>query len=163
MVDVLKNRSDITIVMVLFSTLALVGIAAGGYFVNDYARARASQSWPVVDGVILTQLAENDAARYAYSMDGRSYESSRERVFLAGFSNQSSGDYEAGQIVPVYVNPHDHSFSVLAPGGASIAFVICSIIAGAFVFFGVGGVVWAVSQQAARDFAFQPDPAAQNG
>lgn len=153
MSEELKSKSDISIVLILFGALAIIGVFAGGFFVQDYAKARASTSWPTVDGIVLSKLdGSPERVRYVYSMNGRSYESTRERVFLARFSNRSTTNYLPGENLRVFVDPLDHSYSVLQPGGAGFAFVIFSIFSGAFVFFGIGGIVWALSQSAGQQF-----------
>lgn len=158
--EILKNRSEVTVILVFFICLAIIGVIAGGFFVRDYARARASAAWPVVDGVVLSDL-EGDHARlrYVYLIDGESYESSRERVFSARFLKSSVRDYAPGETIEVYVDPEDHAFSVLQPGGAGAAFIFFSVLSGLCVFFGVGGVVWTLSQGAAEGFAFLSETA----
>lgn len=149
----LKSKSDFSIVLIFFGALAVIGVFAGGAFVQDYARARSSPSWPSVDGIVLSQLDNApDRVRYVYSMNGRSYESVRERVFLARFLNMARMDYLPGETVTVFVNPQDHSYSVLYPGGAGVAFVVFSILSGACIFFGIGGIVWTLSQSAGQQF-----------
>ncbi len=156
----LKSKSDVSIVLFFFTALAVLGVAGGGFFVHDYARARASASWPAVDGIVLSQLeGERAHVRYVYSIDGRSYESTRERVFLSRFLKPSQRDYRPGEAVTVYVNPTEHSYSVLRPGGANAAFIFCSIFSGLAVFFGVGGVLWALSRSASTDFFLAADAA----
>ena len=149
----LKSKSDISIVLIFFGALAVVGVFAGGFFVQDYARARASASWPSVEGIVLSRLDNApERVRYVYSMNGRSYESTRERVFLARFLSRSTTSYLPGENLMVFVDPQDHAYSVLNPGGAGVAFVFFSIISGACVFFGIGGIVWALSQTAGQQF-----------
>jgi hypothetical protein len=158
MSEELKSKSDISIVLFFFTALAVLGIAGGGFFVHDYARARSSVSWPAVDGIVLSQLEEEHAkVRYVYSIDGRSYESTRERVFLSRFLNSGRGEYRPGESVTVFVNPQDHTYAVLKPGGAGATFIICSILSGFAVFFGIGGVIWALSRSAESGFALAED------
>lgn len=146
MTNIEKSRSAITYVLVLFVTLAIVGVLAGGFFVKDYARARASLSWPSTEGVVLSDLKGDSArVRYVYAFAGRSYQSKRERVFLAQFMKVSSRNYQPGDTVTVYVNPADPSFSVLLPGGAGIAFVVFSVLSGVLIFIGIGGIIWTFS------------------
>ena len=149
----LHNRSEVTVVLMFFLALAIAGVAAAGFFVRDYANARASAAWPVVDGVVLSDL-EGDTARlrYVYLIDGKTYESHRERVFSARFLKSAVRDYAPGETIEVYVNPENHSFAVLQPGGAGFAFILFSMLSGLCVFFGVGGVVWALLEGAAGEF-----------
>lgn len=154
MEDPLKKRLDVTVVLILFFTLAIIGVAAAGFFVRDYSMARGSASWPTVNGVVLSRL-EGAAARprYVYSFDGKSYESNRVRVFTARFMKPSAHDLAPGDTVSVYVNPKKPSFSVLQPGGAGAAFVFFSLVSGLCVFLGVGGIVWTLSEGAAEEYA----------
>jgi Protein of unknown function (DUF3592) len=149
----LKSKSDVSIVLVFFAMLAVTGVASGGFFVQDYARARASASWPSVEGIVLSRLdGARERVRYVYSIAGRSYESTREHVLLARFLNSNAPDYLPGETVTVFIDPMDYSYSVLHPGGAGVAFVLFSILSGACIFFGIGGVVWALSQSAGQGF-----------
>ncbi len=143
----LKKKSDISIVLIVFTAMAVLGVACGGFVVHDYARSRANMAWPAADGIVLSRLeGESAPLRYVYSFDGRSYEATRTRTFLGWFMMTDRADYRPGESVIVYVDPEDHSYSVLYPGGSSVAFVILSLLSGAAVFFGVGGVVWALSR-----------------
>ena len=143
----LKKKSDISIVLIVFTALAVIGVACGGFIVRDYARSRASLAWPVVDGIVLSHLdGEASHLRYVYSFDGRSYESTRTRNFMGWFMNMSTPEYRPGESVVIYVDPDRHDYSVLFPGGSSAAFILLSLLSGASVFFGVGGVVWALSR-----------------
>lgn len=156
----LKSKSDISIVLFFFTALAVFGVAGGGFFVHDYARARASVSWPAVEGIVLSQLEEENArVRYVYSIGGRSYESTRERVFLSSFFAGAGREYRPGESVTVYVNPQENSYAVLQPGGAGAAFILCSLLSGLAVFFGVGGVIWALSRSADENFTLAEDAA----
>ncbi|NOX83957.1 MAG: DUF3592 domain-containing protein [Alphaproteobacteria bacterium] len=147
----LKDRSDITVILVLFISLAIAGVLGGGFIVRDYAHARASVSWPQVDGVVLSQLGDGSKRlRYAYSIGGRTYESHRERFFTGRFSKSQALEYFPGETLTVYVDPQHHTFSVLKTGGAGAAFVLFSLFSGACIFFGVGGVVWTLSERAAE-------------
>lgn len=148
-----KSRSDLTIILLFFGALAVIGIFAGGFVVRDYARARASESWPAATGIILSQLdGATREVRYVYSMNGRSYEASRKHVLLASIFTTDGTDYLPGENISVYVNPKDHAYSVLYPGGGGAAFVLFSILSGGCVFFGIGGIVWALSKTADQGF-----------
>lgn len=160
MLPELKSKSDVSIVLIVFTALAVFGVASGGFFVQDYARARASDTWPAVEGIVLSHLdSDASSVRYVYSMSGRSYESTRERGFLAHFISVERGDPRPGETVTVYVNPQDHAYAVIYPGGSSIAFIIFSVLSGFAIFFGVGGVVWTLSRATADDFQFTENAA----
>ena len=143
----LKTKSDISIVLFVFTAMAVLGVACGGFVVRDYARSRASVTWPAADAIVLSQLeGEGAQLRYVYSFDGRSHEATRTRTFLGWFMMTEQAQHRPGESIVVYVDPEDQAFSVLYPGGSSAAFVILSLLSGAAVFFGVGGVVWALSR-----------------
>lgn len=152
MEDTLKSRSDVSVVLVFFIALTIFGVAAAGYAVNDYARARASAAWPVYEGVVLSKRGRGDEMRYVYSVGGRSYESTRLR-FFSGLLVHDGDALKAGpgETVRVYVDPENHGFSVLAPGGAGSVFVIASVLAGMCVFLGVGGVVRTLTVAGTRE------------
>ncbi len=147
----LKDRSDITVILVFFISLAIAGVLGGGFVVRDYAHARASVSWPQVDGVVLSQLGDGSKRlRYAYSIGGRTYQSHRERFFTARFLRSEALVCFPGEALTVYVDPQHHTFSVLRTGGVGAVFVLFSLLSGACIFFGVGGVVWTLSERAAK-------------
>ncbi len=150
--NTLKNRSDVTVILVFFMSLAIAGVIGGGFIVRDYAHARASVSWSQVDGVVLSYLGDGSKRlRYAYSIGGRTYESHRERFFTARFLRSQPRKYVPGEALTVYVDPQHHTVSVLKTGGAGAAFVFFSLLSGACIFFGVGGVVWTLSERAAGE------------
>ncbi len=151
----LKTKSDLSIVLIFFTAMAVLGVAGGGFVVHDYARARASLAWPAAEGIVLSRLdGDGGALRYVYSHDGRSYESTRRRNFVGWFMTAPRLEPRPGEAVTVYVNPADPAYSVISPGGSGAAFVVFSLLAGGAVFFGVGGVVWALSRASARELAF---------
>lgn len=156
----LKTRSDVSIVLIFFTALALAGVMSGGFFVHDYARSRASLGWPAVEGIVLSRLdGEAAPVRYVYSFDGRSYESTRTRSFMAWFMKTDKTDLRPGETVEVFVAPAEPGYSVIHPGGSSVAFVVLSMLAGCAVFFGVGGVVWALSRAGERGFSLAENAA----
>ncbi|MFQ5563083.1 MAG: DUF3592 domain-containing protein [Parvularculaceae bacterium] len=140
----LGKKAEISVVLGVFTAFAIIGVVTVAFAVEDFARARSSLSWTPVEGVILSGGGDENAAsasiRYAYSVDGRTYESQRLRFFTARFSGRMRTDFEAGQIVAVYVSPEDPSVSVLRPGGAGAAFAALVILGAAMVFIGLGGV-----------------------
>lgn len=137
--DIVKTRSDLSIVMVFFSLMAIGGLVGAAFLVNDFARARASVAWPVTEAIILTSVDGNDL-RYVYSVRGHSFEGSRSQFFTAGYSH-SEKTAGPGEIVNVYVDPQDPNFAVLYPGGIGAFFSVLLLLFGGFLFFGVGGVV----------------------
>ncbi|MEZ5892163.1 MAG: DUF3592 domain-containing protein [Parvularculaceae bacterium] len=142
----LKARADLPIIILFFAALALIGAAGGAFIAHDYARARASLGWPSVEGIVLSQLdGERAAVRYVYSVEGRSYESTRTGGFISRFMKREKRAYQPGEDVIVYVNPQDHAYSVLTPGGPGAVFVFFCLLCGASLFFGAGGLVYVFS------------------
>ena len=141
MEDTLKNRSDVSVVLVFFIALTILGVLGAAFIVKDYARARASNAWPVYDGIVLSPRDSGKALRYVYSVEGRTYEGSRRRFVTALLSPLEDEISGPGETVRVFVDPKDHDISVLQPGGAGGFFAVVSLFFGAAVFFGVGGIV----------------------
>ncbi|WP_411818725.1 DUF3592 domain-containing protein [Hyphococcus sp. DH-69] len=156
----IKRKSDVSIVLFLFIALAVIGLIGGAYFVHDFARARASMSWPTVEGIVLSKLDDERAdIRYVYSYDGMSYESTRERWLLTKMPKGGAVDYNPGESVTVYVHPQEHSYAVLYPGGAGLLFVVCSVLSGLSIFFGIGGILWTLTNTEDELFDLASDPA----
>lgn len=146
MATVVKSRSEVTFVLLFFTALAIAGILAGSFFVRDFVRARASTAWPTADAVVLSQLDETrNVVRYVYAFEGRTYQSTRDRVFIARVMKPATFDYAPGEGVTTYIDPKNPSYSVLRPGGAGLAFVFLTVMSGVCIFFGVGGVIWTFS------------------
>lgn len=157
MEETVKNRSDVSIVLLFFIFLSIFGVSAAGFIVDDYARARASQSWPVYEGIILSHREGGDKLRYVYSINGRSHESSRLNFFTGVFSSGEHPVYGPGETVSVYVDPGNPSFSVLYPGGSGFLFIVCCLVTGAFVFFGFGGIVRTLLSAAPDQHPFEEE------
>ena len=141
MEDTLRNRSDVSVVLLFFIALTIFGVLGAAFIVKDYARARASTAWPVYDAIVLSPHDSGKAFRYVYSVDGRTYEGTRQRFTTAVFSPRENEPIGPGETVRVFVDPRDHDISVLQPGGAAGFFAVISLFFGAAVFFGVGGIV----------------------
>lgn len=143
----LKTRVELPISLLFFAALAFIGAAGGIFIAQDYARARASLAWPTVEGIVLSRLdGELAPVRYVYSVEGRSFESVRVGGFIALFARHAKRTYEPGEAVLVYVNPEDHAYSVLQPGGPAGVFVLFCVLCGAALFFGGGGLVYSFSK-----------------
>ena len=157
MEDTLKNRSDVSVVLLFFIALTIAGILGAAFIVKDYARARGSVAWPVYEGVFLSAREGGEAFRYVYSVEGRTYEGSRKR-FITAITNPTQAINDApGQSVRVFVHPKDHSVSVLQPGGAGGFFEAATLFFGAGVFFGVGGIIRTLSMAAPKGDAANGD------
>ncbi len=151
MEDTLKNRSDVSVVLLFFIGLTIFGVLGAAFIVRDYASARASIAWPVYDGIVLSPNDSGRALRYVYSVDGRTYEGKRHRFFTALLSSRASETTSPGKTLHVYVDPDKHEVSVLQPGGAGGFFAAMSLFFGAGVFFGVGGIVRTLTLAAAEN------------
>jgi len=141
MEDTLKNRSDVSVILLFFIALTIFGVLGAAFIVKDYARARASTTWPVYNGIVLSPRENGHALRYVYSVDGHTYEGSRRRFITALLSPREIEFTGPGETVSVYVDPKDHDVAVLRPGGSGGFFAVVSLFFGAAVFFGVGGIV----------------------
>ena len=139
----LRQRARISVVLVFFTALAILGVVGVGFVVTDYSRARGSVSWAVVDGVVLGhRRGGGDHLRYVYSVNGKPYESTRIRFFTGGLADrQEVSTYKPGVRVNVYVSPRFPGTSVLQPGGSPFVFLSVFLFCGVCVFLGVGGVV----------------------
>lgn len=148
----LYERARISVILVFFTALAIFGAAAVGAAVNDYARARASLSWPVAEGVVL-EARKSAPVRYIYSVDGMPYEATRIGFFTGRLRRPDVQEpLTPGARVDVYVSPREPSFSVLRPGGAGWLFALVFLAGGLGVFIGIGGIVRTI-EKAARDLA----------
>ena len=151
MEDALKTRSDVSVVLLFFIGLTIIGILGAAFIVKDYARARASTTWPVYDGIVLSPRDGGGALRYVYSVEGRTYEGNRRRFFSAVLSSQDYKSVGPGETISVFVDPADHDTAVVQPGGAGAFFAVMSFLFGAGVFFGVGGIIRTLTIAAAEN------------
>lgn len=136
------SGADLGVALGVFAVMAALGVLIVAVAVKDFARARASLSWPPVVGVVLSK-SDNDVAdiRYAYVAGGRGLESTRVR-FLTGLAFKApTRDLRPGEEVTVFVDPKEPSFSVLRPGGSGLVFAAAALFSSVLVFIGLGGVV----------------------
>lgn len=137
-----RNGVDLGVALAAFAVMAALGVLTGWIAVKDFARARASLSWPPVVGVVLSK-SDTDIAdiRYAYVAGGHGHEATRVR-FLTGLAFPApTGDLRPGEEVTVFVDPKESAFSVLRPGGSGLLFAGAAFLAAALVFVGIGGVI----------------------
>jgi|GEM_PF-1631009 len=132
-------RRDVAIRVTFFVWTFIVGAAICIGAVKDYAHARASQSWPTVQGVVIE--AADDAISYAYSWNARTYHSSRIH-FVTGtqFGIETKQKWQAGDFIKVYVSPTQHDLSVIEPGGIRSIFALFLTCGAVFAFVGGGGL-----------------------
>lgn len=113
--------------------------------VIDHQRGQASESWPNVQGEVISErhrLRKNRySIFYAYEVDGVRYENSR-----VNFQNDKASKkemverYDKGARLPVYYDPQDPDESVLVPGAKASGLAI-RIVAGLFC-LGLGLFFW---------------------
>lgn len=123
--------------MALFGALVFTGMITCYAAVSDYAQARASRNWPVVEGSV---LSGGGVVRYAWFADGRSHTGERVRYWTNAF-NPSGAAYLPGAKTKVFVSPDDGAVGVLEPGGSPILFALVLGFGGFLVFIGLAGVI----------------------
>jgi hypothetical protein len=123
--------------LVIFGVLIFCGALAAYAAVADYAQARASRDWPVVEGAV---LSGDDGVRYSWFADGRSHTGERVRFWTASF-NPSGVAYLPGARVKVFVSPENGAVAVLEPGGSPMLFALVLGFGAFFVFIGLAGVI----------------------
>ena len=123
-----------------FLAMAMLGAWSAYAAVSDYAAARASRNWPVVEGVALSRAAGGPPCRYAYFQHGKPYEGARQQ-FATAPRRSSLVDCSPGVRLDVRVAPDDPALSVLAPGGSAVTFVFWIGAAAIVLFAGLAGVI----------------------
>ena len=136
-----------------FGLIALAGVMAAYSAVEDFASARASGSWMQVEGVVLSP-SKPDELRYAYFVDGKSYQGSRLAFTTRGYIG-SPPDRSPGARVRVFVNPADARGSVLVHGGSGRRFAAWLLLSGVGVFVGLAGLTRAMMALDFPEFDFR--------
>lgn len=124
----------------LFGAVAAAGVLAAYAAVEDYARARASQAWPVVEGVVLSRGEDADDVRYAWFDGVRSHTGERIR-FWTGAAYAKGEVYQPGAPVKVRVSPEDGALAVIEPGGSPVVFAVVLAFGAFLVFIGLAGII----------------------
>ncbi|MEL7487176.1 MAG: DUF3592 domain-containing protein [Pseudomonadota bacterium] len=132
-----EHRIEQSVRLAAFLLIFIAGAVAVSVAVSDYRNARASVSWPKVDGVVLKGAREG--IRYAYFEDGRMYKSSRVRHLTAFLTPRAAPQARSGDTIAVYVSPHDAGEAVLQRGGSPASFAAMIGMGAALVFLGGGG------------------------
>lgn len=145
----IEERTELTVAMLFFIFLTIVGVVFSGATVRDYARARASPEWPVVEGVV---LSGEGGLRYVYMAEGRNREAHRVGFFTAGFW-RAAPDFSPGDTAQVSVDPEDSAFSVLEPGGSGLVFALYLGGSAVLAFVGAGGLIRTLTLSQAREGA----------
>lgn len=124
---------------VLFGAVASAGALSAYAAVEDYARARASLSWPIVEGVVLSSDADG-GARYAW-FDGEASHTGERIRFWTGAVYEKGVVFQPGKPVKVRVSPDDGSLAVIEPGGSGVVFAIALGFGAFLVFVGLAGII----------------------
>jgi hypothetical protein len=134
----------------IFTTLGVAFLTMG---LMHLWRARQSEHWPSVPGVITYDKVDGGRAPgprviYRYEVDGKTrFNNIRRFGQLAGqsgdWAQDIAGHYEVGKQFPVFYDPENPSLSVLKPGIASEAFWLPGAGA-AFLFFGLAVFIWGI-------------------
>lgn len=124
----------------LFIAVAAAGSVTAYAAVEDFARARASLSWPEAQGVILSRAADDDHVRYAW-FDGEESHTGKRVRFWTRALHPSGASYEPGKTVVVRFSPENGAVAVLEPGGSAAVFSIMLAFGGFLVFLGLAGIV----------------------
>lgn len=125
---------------ILFGAVAGAGVLTAYAAVEDYARARASRTWPVVEGVILSPVNDSDRVRYAW-FDGDEGHTGKRVRFWTRALFPSGEVFEPGKSVDLRVSPEDGSLAVIEPGGSAVIFSIVLAFGAFLVFIGLAGII----------------------
>lgn len=147
---------------VVGSGVAAIGVLTAYGTVRMWLKVGQAHKWPTVRGEILSSELEKKrerhdgkridtyaaAIRYAYEVDGKSYES--DQIQLGGSSETTESDdfermvrrYPEGKGVTVYYDPTDPATATLEPGELGGIFNM-AMVAGGFIL--VGGVIVALT------------------
>ena len=156
-----SRRRDAAIRITFFAWVFMAGAAICVGVVKDYANARASYSWPTVEGVVLASAS--DEVAYAYSWDARTYQSSRIRFLTGtGFGAEPTQTWKAGDFLKVYVSPNRPDLAVLEPGGVRAVFALFLGCGAIFAFVGGGGLAVSLTPKRREQEFVSPDVAHQH-
>lgn len=125
--ELADGRMQRKALLFIWLIIGLVGLATFCYGHYQLSRARASRTWPSVDGEIFTSRIKRHTddegthysadIEYRYRVDGKEFESS---VIVIGGHSYSAhgavGRYPQGQQVKVAYNPSNPHQAVLEPG-----------------------------------------------
>lgn len=125
---------------ILFGAVAAAGVLIAYAAVVDYARARASLGWPVVEGVVLSRSDGDRSVRYSW-FDGEAAHTGERVAFRTGALSVSGVVYEPGKRVEVRVAPDDGGLAVLEPGGSPVVFAVALGVGAFLVFVGLAGII----------------------
>lgn len=147
----IKPLADRSLAFAIFGALAVLGAGLVMFSVGDFARARASVSWPRAEAVVLASAPHHKALRYVYSVEGRKYEGRRARFLTASLDQAKSSSLKPGDLVMVAIDPRDPSVSVAYPGGSGALFALLAAIGGVLSFVGGGGLIRATTASSVEE------------
>lgn len=125
---------------ILFGAIACAGTIAAYAAVEDFARARASLSWPTVEGVVLSADQQDGNVRYAWFDGAESHTGARVRFWMAAF-DASGRVYDPGDRIVLRISPDDGAVAVLEPGGSAVLFAVALFFGAFLVFVGLAGII----------------------
>lgn len=148
----------------IFAGLMDFAIVAGIYLYLESMKKKCSEvrrKWPQAKARILSSHVEqktgsestlySSVVRYAYTIDGRSYESDRLSVYPR-WSSSNKGPHQEfvarfprDREVDVWVNPRDPADAVLTidgPSGHALKLVLILLSCAGVVTIGIGIAVW---------------------
>lgn len=131
---------------VKFTIVLLLATALNAYFVEAMVRTIrdgwVSQSWPIVQGTIVSSAVVQDEKLYktdvqfAYEVAGRSYKADTISFSLRGVSSSDKSGaqaivdrYPPGKAVQVAYDPSNRANGVLEPGILSVSYLIFLVVA----------------------------------
>jgi len=106
-----------------------VGIGTESIMFAQFQRARASPTWPTVEGTVITCTSSSSHGGsiigYAYAVDGTDYVGNN-----VSYKNDHDVryDYKENQVVTVYYAPDNPGIAVLRPGYFLSDFVVFPIM-----------------------------------
>ncbi len=143
--ELAKGRMQRKALLFIWFVIGLVGLSIFFYGRYQLTRARASGTWPLIDGEIVTSRIETHTSEegtyqsadieYRYQVDGKEFKS--EVIVIGGHSYSAYGAvarYPKGQPVNVAYNPAKPHQAVLEPGVESTQMqtIGVSVMSGAF-------------------------------
>jgi len=132
------------LVRLIFLMMTVMGLSLLVMGVKDFRHGKESHVWPKVEAIILFDGHENlwnlTGTHYAYYFEGKNRRA--KRVSFIGsnrlFRMEKSKFFKAGQMVDIYVNPHDPEMTVME-AHANIIGLLFFILTGTMIsFFSLG-------------------------
>ena len=141
--------------MAFSSIFVVVGFVVMGFGINSLSNARASESWPSTEGVVISSTVDSHRSQdtgttysaeinYEYSVNNETLNSNSIKFGKVSTGNPSDArkyvnKYPAGQSVKVYYNEEDPYEAVLEPGVHASTWFL-PVFGAVFALFGSGFV-----------------------